>query len=222
MWSLLTSQLVITMKHFTLQEMKSWSRFYRGNVVNSLSGFKSVSLIGTANAHGQSNLAIFSNIVHLGADPALVAFVNRPRDASTHTIANIEATGVYTINHIHEEIVAQAHQTSAKYAIDESEFDKTGLQSEWIESCKAPFVRQSRVRYAMKLEEIIPIKQNGTYFVIGAITDIHLPSDALLADGFLDLEKTGSLASLGIDGYCKASMLARYKYAKPGVPPQKI
>ncbi|WP_305016835.1 hypothetical protein [Mycobacterium tuberculosis] len=44
------------------------------------------------------------------------------RYALPHTIANIERTGVYTINHIHTEIMQQAHQTSAKYDASVNEF----------------------------------------------------------------------------------------------------
>jgi flavin reductase (DIM6/NTAB) family NADH-FMN oxidoreductase RutF len=83
-----------------MKEIGEWDRFYRANFINSLSGFKPVSLVSTINAAGISNLAIFSNIVHIGADPALVGFINRPREAAPHTIENIEQTGYYTINHI--------------------------------------------------------------------------------------------------------------------------
>jgi len=59
-------------KHLRLEDLASFDRFTRANIINSLSGFKSASLIGTVNKNAQPNLAIFSNIVHIGADPALV------------------------------------------------------------------------------------------------------------------------------------------------------
>jgi ferritin len=77
-------------KHFSLSELQTWDRFTRANFINSLSGFKSLSLIGTVNDKGVSNLAVFSNIVHLGADPALIGFINRPLSAAPHTIQNIQ------------------------------------------------------------------------------------------------------------------------------------
>lgn len=203
------------MRHYTIDEVKSWDRFYRGNFINSISGFKSVSLIGTVDAENNPNLSIFSNIVHLGADPALIGFINRPREASPHTLANIENTHCYTINHIHEEFVEQAHQTSAKYKIGESEFEKTGLTPLWTDDCKAPYVKESRVRYSLELQEIISLKKNNTYLVVGAIRDIYVPQVAIQTDGFVDLENVGSLASLGIDGYYKTSLVSRYSYAKP-------
>lgn len=203
------------MAFFSLSDIQSWERFYRGNFINSLSGFKSASLIATVNKAGNSNLAIFSNIVHIGADPALIGFVNRPREAAPHTLSNIEATGQYTINLIPANLIAQAHQTSAKYAEEESEFKAVGLTEEFTEYSKAPFVFESPVKYAMELKEIIPIKFNNTFFVVGAVAGVFADEQILAADGFLDLEKANIVTSLGIDGYYATEKLARFSYAKP-------
>lgn len=204
------------MAFYSLSTIQSWERFYRGNFINSLSGFKSASLIATVNNVGISNLAIFSNIVHLGADPALIGFVNRPREAAQHTLANIEATGAYTINLIPANLIEQAHQTSAKYPHDESEFKAVGLTEEYTEYCKAPFVFECPVKYGMEIKEIIPIKFNNTFFVIGAVTGVFIDEQILATDGFLDLEKANIVTTLGIDGYYATEKLARFSYAKPG------
>jgi flavin reductase (DIM6/NTAB) family NADH-FMN oxidoreductase RutF len=203
------------LKHYDLLEIQSWERFYRGNFINSLSGFKSVSLIGTCNVERQSNLAIFSNIVHIGADPALIGFINRPLAAASHTTANIEATQDYTINHIQESFVKKAHQTSAKYAVDINEFKAVGLTEIYKGNCKAPFVAESSIQYSMKLVEIIPIKHNGTFLVIGAVQDVYLQQEIVEPDGFIAIEKAGSITSVGIDGYYKTNPIARFDYAKP-------
>ena len=196
------------------EELNSYDRFYRANLINSLSGFKSASLIGTNNKEGISNLAIFSNIVHLGADPALIGFVNRPLEAAPHTLANIESTGVYTINHIHIDWVDKAHQTSAKYPEVVSEFTACGFTEEYIEEFTAPFVKESVIKYGMKLKEIIPIKHNDTFFVIGEVTIISVPENSIAADGFIEADKANSICSLGIDGYYSTELIARLPYAK--------
>ncbi len=210
------------MSFFSLSEIQSWERFYRTNFINSLSGFKSASLIATVDGTQKTNLAVFSNIVHLGADPALIGFINRPREAAKHTISNIEANGSYTINLIPANVVEQAHQTSAKYTADESEFEAAGLTPEWTKNTKAPFVLESPVKYAMELKEIIPIKLNHTFFVIGAVTAAFVDPFIIAADGFIDLEKANIITSLGIDGYYATEKLARYQYAKPGKPITRI
>ena len=204
------------------ETIQSWERFYRGNFVNSLSGFKSASLIATINAEGIPNLAIFSNIVHLGADPALIGFVNRPLEAAPHTFANIEATGLYTINHIHPDFVVQAHQTSAKYASGVNEFASVGLHEEYVNNFSVPFVQESKCAYAMKLVEIIPIKHNNTFFVIGELQLVRIEGSIIADDGFIKLEKIESLTSLGIDAYYNTDAIGRYSYAKPGIMPVKL
>ncbi|HRH47559.1 MAG TPA: flavin reductase [Panacibacter sp.] len=204
------------MQHISLDIIKSWERFYRANFINCLTGFKSVSLIGTVNSSGQPNLAVFSSIVHLGSDPALVGYINRPRAAAPDTLANIESTGFYSINHIQESFVQKAHQTSAKYESGVNEFEATGLTTEFKPGIIAPFVAESNVKYAMKLLEIVPITHNNTFLVIGSITDIFIDETVLKPDGFLAIEEAGSIASLGGDGYYNAQLISRFQYAKPG------
>jgi len=201
---------------------QTWERFYRANFINSLTGFKSVSLLGTVNKKGQANLGIFSSIVHIGSQPPLVGFINRPVNAAPHTLANIEATGVYTINHIHPSFLEKAHQTSAKYPEEVSEFTEVGLTPEFLEDVTAPFVKESQVKYSLKLREIIPIQLNDTYLVIGEIQNVKLEDNILLADGFLSLDKAQSICSNGIDGYYSTSLIDRYQYAKPGVETKKL
>ena len=203
------------MKNYSLAEIETWERFYRANFINSLTGFKSVNLIGTANTAGQTNLGIFSSIVHIGANPALVGYINRPIEAAPHTLANIEATGAYTINHIQPSFVNKAHKTSAKYAETVNEFTAVGLTEIYKGNCKAPFVAESTIQYSMKLVEIIPIKYNATFLVIGAVQDIYIENDIVEPDGFISLEKAGSITSLGIDGYYETKPIARFDYAKP-------
>jgi flavin reductase (DIM6/NTAB) family NADH-FMN oxidoreductase RutF len=202
--------------------IQTWERFYRANFINSLTGFKSASLIGTINQKGQTNLGIFSSVVHIGSDPALVGYINRPLKAAPHTLANIQSTGVYTINHIHPSFLEQAHQTSAKYVDEVSEFDEVGLTPEFLENMTAPFVKESKVKYALALEEIIPIKLNNTFLVIGKIQQVKLEDDISLPDGFLELDKASSICCNGIDGYYTTQLIDRYEYAKPGIKTEKI
>jgi flavin reductase (DIM6/NTAB) family NADH-FMN oxidoreductase RutF len=202
--------------------IQNWERFYRANFINSLTGFKSVSLIGTVNQKGQTNLGIFSSIVHIGSDPALVGYINRPIKAAPHTLSNIQATGVYTINHIHPSFLEKAHHTSAKFPAEVSEFDEVGLTVEFSENIAAPFVKESKVKYSLILEEIIPIKLNDTFLVIGKIQQVKLEDNIIATDGFLELDKVSSICSNGIDGYYSTKFIDRFEYAKPDYKSSRI
>jgi len=211
-----------SMSLFNQADIQSWERFYRANFINSLTGFKSASLVGTVDKKGQTNLGIFSSIVHIGSDPSLVGYINRPRKAAPHTLANIETNGEYTINHIQASFLEQAHQTSAKYPEGISEFEEVGLTPEFIGDIAAPFVKESTVKYALHLEEIIPITINETFLVIGRIHTVHLPDELIQPDGFIDIHKAGSICSTGIDSYYHTVPVGRYQYAKPGKSAEKI
>ncbi len=210
------------MASFSISNIESWERFYRANFINSLTGFKSVNLIGTVSEQGQINLGIFSSIVHIGSNPPLVGYINRPVKAAPHTLANIKATKVYTINHIHPSLVQQAHQTSAKYEAGISEFLEVGLTPEFQENIAAPFVKESSIKYALSLQQIIPIELNDTILVIGKIISIQIENDIVSEDGFIHLDKAASVCSNGIDGYYTTELIERYSYAKPGILPRKI
>ena len=203
------------MKSFSIEQIKLMDRFTRTHFINTLSGFKSVSLIGTINKLGQANLAIFSNLVHIGADPALIGFVNRPTEAAPHTLANIQATEFYTVNHLHQDIYVKAHQTSAKYPEHISEFEAVGLKPLFRNGISAPFVEESHIQYLLKLEEVIPIKLNGTFLVVGSLQQAFIPAEIMDEDGYLSIEKANSLCSLGINGYYETKFLDKLPYAKP-------
>jgi flavin reductase (DIM6/NTAB) family NADH-FMN oxidoreductase RutF len=186
----------------------------RAHLINSVGGFKSVCLIGTVDKIGQANLAIFSSIVHIGANPPLISFIMRPDSVERHTLANILETGSYTINHLNASIYKQAHQSSARYAKEVSEFDATGLSTEYKGNCKAPFVKESNVQLELDFKQRIDLTINNTIMIIGEIKNIYFPEGCMQEDGFLDIEKAGTITCSGLDSYHLSKSLARLPYAK--------
>ena len=187
---------------------------YRVLFINSLSGFKSANMVGTVNAERQSNLAIVSSVVHLGANPALVGMVMRPHSVPRGTLENILETGVYTLNHVNSDIYQQAHQTSARYPDDVSEFDEVGLTEQWAAHLAAPFVLESQIKIGLQFRERHQLAINGTEFIIGEIVSVELPDNLVADDGFISLEKAGSVAVSSLDTYHSTQTLASLSYAK--------
>ncbi len=211
------------MQQFTPAVWQSWERFYRANFINSLTGFKSASLIGTINAEGVPNLGMFSSMVHIGSDPALIGYINRPVAAAPHTLANIKANGFYTINHIHANFLDKAHQTSAKYPDEVNEFTEVGLTEEYMDGVQVPFVKESHIKYLLSLKEIVPIQLNDTFLVIGQLEQVFIdPSLRPTTDGFLHLDQAGTICSNGLDAYYNTTMIDRFAYAKPGKSVEKL
>lgn len=204
------------------EKIESLDKLYKTNLVNSLSGFKSANLIGTISKEGKTNLATFSSVIHVGANPPLMGLLMRPVSVERHTYTNIKETNHFTINHINKEIFKQAHQTSARYEKDVSEFDACGLTPEYTETLKAPYVKESNIKIGLEFVEEQEIKFNGTIFIVGEIFEIFLPDDVVAIDGYVDVESAGTIAISRLDSYHETKKIARLSYAKPGVEPKEL
>ncbi|PQJ10206.1 flavin oxidoreductase [Flavipsychrobacter stenotrophus] len=205
------------MGQFNTTDILAMEQRYRAAFINSLGGFKSGVLVGTVSKEGNTNLAIFNSLFHLGANPALCGLIIRPDSVARHTYENILETGSYTINHINEGIYKQAHQTSARYDREVSEFDATGLTLQYEQGVMAPFVKKSHVQFALEFAEKHELQINGTILVIGKIVKVILPDECIGADGFIDIERAGTITVSGLDSYHTTQRLSRLSYAKPGI-----
>lgn len=203
------------MKRYQSTDIQALEKRFRTNLINSLSGFKSVNLIGTVNGKGQTNLAVFSSVIHIGANPALMGFIMRPVSVTRNTYDNIVETGHYTFNHISADFFAKAHQTAARYPADVSEFEAVDLKPEYKDDFPAPFVAESPIQIGLEFSEQVPIKLNNTILMIGAVKELYVPENCVGADGHLDIEAAGSITVSGLDTYHKTQKLARLPYAKP-------
>jgi len=200
---------------FKKDDIEQFEQRYRTAFVNSLAGFRQAVLIGTKSVDGDTNLAIFNSLIHLGANPALFGLINRPDSVERHTLKNIIDTKEYTLNYVCAVYYKKAHQTSARYAKVISEFDEVGFKEIYHPFCKAPFVEEAIVKIAMKLEDIIPIPLNGTVLIIGSIVQVEMDASMIGPDGFVELSEAEILISQGLDAYFVSKKLGRLPYAKP-------
>jgi len=206
----------------TKQVINDMEQRYRAAFINSLGGFKSLILVGTADSNGASNLSVLNSLFHIGANPPLCGIIFRPDVADRHTLQNILDTGWYTINHVTESMYEAAHQTSARYPKEVSEFDAVGFTQKWHQEYKVPFVGESKVKWLMQFREKHDLTINGTHLVIGEIIDVEIPDGVLQDDGFVDLESAGTITCSGLDSYHKTEKLSRLSYAKMDTWPREI
>ncbi len=197
-------------------------KFYRTHFFNSLTGFKSLNLAGTQNEKGQTNLAVFSQVIHLGADPSMIGILVRPASVPRHTYENINKTGFFTLNHVKESFVEKAHQTSARYTSNISEFEAVGLTPFYSENIVAPYVKEANIRIGLKAVEQLTIQSNQTILIAAEIVEVMLPTDIVYKDGFIDLNQAGSLTVSGLDAYLSTNKIIRLSYAKPTKPLENI
>jgi flavin reductase (DIM6/NTAB) family NADH-FMN oxidoreductase RutF len=201
--------------HYTRDQINDLEKIKKINLINSCSGYKSANLIGTISKEGITNVAVFSSVTHLGSNPPTLGFILRPTTVPRDTYKNILESGVFTINHIFEDIIEDAHHTSAKYEEAISEFDITALEDEYHNNCIAPFVKGSPVQMEMKFIEEYHIKSNNVIHIISEIKNLYVKDDILNDDGFLDLAKGKVAAINGLDAYAIANGNTRFNYQRP-------
>jgi flavin reductase (DIM6/NTAB) family NADH-FMN oxidoreductase RutF len=209
-------------KEFNSKDILALEHRYRTSFINSLGGFKSLVLLGTRNRKGRTNLAVFNSFFHLGANPPLFGFIVRPDTVERHTLNNILETREFTVNHVTSDFYEAAHQTSARYPAEVSEFDAVGLHEEQKSGFYAPFVAESSVKIGAHFRQKIDIAINGTIMIVAEVRYISVPETCLKTDGFFDLEEAGTLTCSGLDSYHITERLARLSYAKPNANSQTI
>jgi flavin reductase (DIM6/NTAB) family NADH-FMN oxidoreductase RutF len=206
--------------HFTQNDIKNLERVKRLNLINSITGIKPANLIGTISSKQETNLAIFSSVMHLGSDPALLGFILRPaQDVPRHTFENIMENGFYTINHVQTPFIEKAHYTSTKFKKEDSEFEKCQLTEEYIGDFKAPFVKESTIKLGMKFVESIPIKLNNTLLIIGEIVHLIIPDTAVDANGYMDLGLLDNVGISGLNSYYKLEKITDFPFTRPNELP---
>lgn len=208
------------MQHFSSEQINALDSGFRRNLINSLSGYKSLNLVGTKSESGKTNLAPFSQIIHLGAYPAFVGILFRPHTVKRDTLENILETGFFTLNHVTPEFFKEAHWAAANW--EQSEFEATGLKEEYKKDFFAPFVKGSPVQLGCKFVESQTLQVNQTVFLIGSIEHVFVHEKGLVEDGSLDLNELKTVTVSGLDDYHTGKRLARLAYPKPNKFPELI
>lgn len=202
------------MKCYTPHELGQMEKFYRANFVNSLSGVKSANLVGTKGTNEVENLAIVSSVFHVGANPPLMGVLMRPHTVPRDSLHNMKETGIFTLNHVNSTMVQAAHQTSARYPEDVSEFAETGLTPFYSEEFAAPYVQESHLRIGLEVQDIQTLDINQTELVIGQIVEVFVDEKIVSETGYLDIEAIDSIGVTGLDSYHKIRRIAQFGYAK--------
>ena len=208
--------------HLSESDIDAMDKLHRVRFVTSLPGYKSLNLVGTQDGSRHTNLSIVSSVTHLASNPPLLGYFSRPDSVERHTLTNIKKTKHLTFNHVNQHIFKEAHQTSARYPAEGSEFEAVGLTPEWKSEIPAPFVAEAHVSVHLELEEILPIPSSGTLLVVGRVRDVYLSENLLHEDGSIELQEALTLAGTALDGYYLPEQLARLSYAKVGLDPQEI
>ena len=201
-------------KHLFFEDIMAMERFPRMHLMNTISGIKGAHLLGTMSHKGTPNLGVFSSIVHVGANPPHLGFIMRPLTVPRHTYHNIKAKGFFTLNSIHPSFLPQAHQSSANYPLETSEFEAVGLTPFYTDTHPAPYVAESPLKLGLEWVEEHHIQANGTLFIVGKVVEILFPEAAMASSGHILHDQIETMAVSGLDTYYEVGTRHQLAYAR--------
>lgn len=210
------------MNNFTRDDIDKMDKVSRLNLINSCTGYKSANLIVTKSLSGVVNVAVFSSVTHIGSNPPLISFITRPLTVNRDTYNNIKENPFFTVNHITENIISDAHHTSASYSKNISEFDKTNLEKEYKETIEIPFVKDSPIQLLCKYVNQYHIVENDTVLIVATVENLFFEEYLLHKDYWLQLDRANVVTVNGLDGYALPLLIDRYAYARPDVPTKSL
>jgi len=151
---------------------------------NAIVAPRPIGWIGTRSADGVANLAPYSFFNALAYRPPTIGFASERRK---DTVANVEATGVFTWNLATRALAEAMNLTSATVPADVDEFALAGLTAMRGRIVDAPLVAESPVTFECRLSQIVPLTTADgapmpNLFVIGEVVAVHIDR-ALVADG---------------------------------------
>lgn len=191
--------------------IESLERGFRRDWFNRLGGTRLAWLLGSWSDTFGQNLGLFSNVVHLGANPPLLGLVFRPETVRRDSLQNIRDTRLFSLNTVELNEVERAHQTSAKYEAHINEFEAVGMEAEVHEGSPLPYVKNALLQLTME-----PVRwhemSNGCTFLEARAIRVRLAKESCDTAGLPDVSNW--LHVNGLDRYMRTEAWKKMPHAR--------
>lgn len=155
---------------------------------------------------GTINGAPFSYFNIVSSNPPLVSIsVQRKDGMRKDTARNIAEKGEFVIHIVDEDNVQQINETAASLPADESEIIGAGLSLEASDLIEIPGVKEAKIRFECRIEQIIELKSEqkvGSDLIIGRIVTYHIADD-VYENGRINQAKLAAVSRLAGSNYAK-------------------
>lgn len=159
--------------------------------------------ISTRGAFGD-NLAPYSFFNAVAYAPPQVMFAStssKPdRGDTKDSVANIRETGVFAVNIVGWDQREAMSQTSGPWDATTDEFALAGLTKALCETIPCPRVATAPATLECRMTQIVTLKGQSNFLVLGEVTGVHLRDDCLNAGRF-DVTRYQPVARSGYQDY---------------------
>ena len=187
------------------------------NPFNAIVTPRPIGWISTRGSDGSENLAPYSFFNAVAYVPPQVMFAStsaKPdRDGTKDSVANIRETGVFAVNIVEYAMRDQMNVTSGPWEKEVDEFDKAAIQRAPCETISCSRVANAPATLECKLTEIVTLKGEANFIVLGEVVGVHLRDDAV-KDGMFDILSYEPLTRLGYRDYSRIT--DAFELKRPG------
>ena len=187
------------------------------NPFNAIVTPRPIGWISTRGSDGSENLAPYSFFNAVAYVPPQVMFAStsaKPdRDGTKDSVSNIRDTGVFAVNIVEYAMRDQMNVTSGPWEKEVDEFDKAAIQRAPCETIACSRVANAPATLECKLTEIVTLKGEANFVVLGEVVGVHLRDDAV-KDGMFDILSYEPLTRLGYRDYSRITNAFELK--RPG------
>ncbi|NND18450.1 MAG: flavin reductase family protein [Silicimonas sp.] len=187
------------------------------NPFNAVVTPRPIGWISTRGSDGSENLAPYSFFNAVAYTPPQVMFAStsaKPdREGTKDSVANIRDTGIFCVNIVEYAMREVMNQTSGPWAREVDEFDKAGITREACRVIPCSRVADAPASLECELTEIVTLRGETNFLVLGEVVGVHLRDDCLV-DGAFDVLKYQPLTRLGYRDYSRITEVFSLK--RPG------
>jgi len=169
-----------------------------------------IAFVSTKSKDGFDNLAPFSFFNGVCSNPPTIMFcpARRGRNGEIKdTLKNVIDTGVFALNIVSESFAQEMVSTAMEFPPEISEFDETGLTPVPCEKIDAMRLKESKITFECKLNQIIEIGDGSPgsgAIVLGTIVLFHV-ADEIYDNGRIDLEKLQPIGRMAGNIYIRTT-----------------
>lgn len=154
-----------------------WREAYK--LLTGLVTPRPIAWVGTRAADGVANLAPYSFFNVASSEPPTVLFCPQAGDGQDDkdSLANAEATGVFTVSIVSHHLAEHMNASSASVDPDVDEFGLAGVTAVEGDAVAAPYVGEAKAALECELFEVVRIGRGAV--VLGTVVAFHVDDDAL-------------------------------------------
>ncbi|WOI57345.1 flavin reductase family protein [Palleronia sp. LCG004] len=186
------------------------------NPFNAIVTPRPIGWISTRGTDGSENLAPYSFFNAIAYTPPQVMFsstsAKEDRGDTKDSVANIRETGIFCVNIVEFAMRDAMNLTSGPWPKEEDEFTKAGITREDCQTIACSRVAAAPANLECRLTDIVTLKGENNFLVLGEVTGIHMRDDCL-KDGIFDVLAFNPLTRMGYQDY--SVVREKFSLARP-------